>query len=78
MACLSEEVTPKAVFYNSDIYSKSTDSSENHYEEPKEKENMKVFYKLNIKENVNTTSTPCEEEYDEQNYESIEECKTTL
>ena len=61
---------------------KSTESSKNHYEEPKEKEaqeehgpkdkNMRVFYKLNVKENVDITSTPCEEEYDEQNYESVE------
>ena len=77
---------PKVTFHNSDIYSKNTDSSENHYEEPREKEtqeeqgcseNMQVFYKLNIKEN-DVTSTPCEEEYDEQNYKSVEECETTL
>ena len=58
------------------------------YEEPKEKEtqeehgpkekNMRVFYKLNMKENINITSTPPKKEYDEQNYESVEECKTTL
>ena len=69
---------PKATFHNNDIYLVNTDSSENCYEEPREKEtqeehgprekNMQVFYKLNIKENVDVTSTHCEEEYDEQNY----------
>ena len=90
MACLSEEVAPlKVVFHNSDIYWKRTDSSKNHHEEPQEKKtqeehgpkekNMRVFYKLNVKENINITATPLhEEEYDEQNYESVEECKTTL
>ena len=29
---------PKATFHNNDIYSKNMDSSENHYEEPREKE----------------------------------------
>ena len=77
---------PKATFHNNDIYSKSTECSENLYEEPREKETqdehrprekyMQVFYKLNIKENVDVTSTPQEEEYDEQNYESVEECET--
>ena len=71
----------KVTFHNKDIYSKNTDSSENHYDKPKEKEtqeenspqekNMRIFYKLNVKENVNITSTPCKEEYGEKNYESI-------
>ena len=85
--CL-KRLPPKVTFHNNDIYSKNTDSSKNHYDEPKEKEtqeehspqekNMRIFYKLNVKENVNISFTLCEEEYDEQNYESIEESKTTL
>ena len=86
-ACLKRS-PPKATFHNNNIYSKSTESSENLYEEPKEKEtqdehghkekNMHIFYTLNIKENVNVTPTPHKEEYDEQNYESVEECQTAL
>ena len=34
--CL-KRLPPKAPFHNNDIYSKPTESSENHYEEPKEK-----------------------------------------
>ena len=39
-------------------------------QEPKEK-NMKIFYKLNVNENTNITSTPFEEEFSDQNYEVI-------
>ena len=39
---------------------------------------MRVFYKLNVKENVDITTTPCEEEYDDQNYELIKEHETAL
>ena len=39
---------------------------------------MRVFYKLNVKENGDVTSTPHEEEFDEWNYESVEEQETTL
>ena len=44
---------------------------------PKEK-NMHVFYKLNVNENGDVTSTPHEEEFDERNYESVEEWETAL
>ena len=39
--------------------------------------NMRAFYKLNINENTDITSTPHKEEYDEQDYESVEEQKLT-
>ena len=78
----------KAVFHNNDIYTKHTDSNKNQYEEPKDKEtqekhspkekNMRVFYKLNVKENVDITIAPCEKKYDDQNYELIKECETSL
>ena len=65
---------PKAAFNNNDIYAKSTDDGENFYEEPKEsktneekhnpkEKNMKIFYKLNVNDHTNITSTPCEEEF---------------
>ena len=79
---------PKATFHNNVIYSNSTESSENLYEEPRGKEtqeehrcrekNMRVFFKLSVKENADITSTPCEEEYDEQIYKSVEEQETAL
>ena len=56
----------KPTFHNNEIYSKSTESCENLYEEPGEnqnqeehkpkEENMRVFYKLNVKENVDISS----------------------
>ena len=77
-ACLKRS-SPKVAFNNNDIYAKSTENGEKFYEElqesktneeehePKEK-NMKIFYKLNINDNANIVSTPCEEEFSDQNY----------
>ena len=80
---------PKAAFNNNDIYVKSTENVENLYEGPQEskaaeeeqeprEKNMQVFYKLNIKDNVNVTSNPHKEEFSDQNYEVIEDRETTL
>ena len=65
-----------------------TSEDKHHYEKPKEKEsqeereprekNMRVFYKLNVKDNVNLTNTPHEEEYMYENYESVEEQETAV
>ena len=68
-----------------------TSNDENHhYEEPKEKKdaqkedkeprerNKRVFYKLNIKENIDLSNTPHEEEYTNENFESIEEKETAV
>ena len=59
--CL-KRLPPKAVFHNNDIYVVHTDGIKHQYEESKEKEsqeeweprekNMRVFYKLNVKDNV--------------------------
>ena len=88
MACLYKRSPPKATFNNNNIYAKSTESSENLYEEPCERKaegdqgprekNIRVFYKLNIDENTDITSTPHKEEYNEQNYESVEELESAL
>ena len=67
---------PKAAFNNNNIYAKSTENVENLYEEPQEskateeeqepkKKNMQVFYKLNVNDNPNVTSTPCKEEFND-------------
>ena len=87
-ACLKRS-PPKAAFNNHDIYAKNTGSDKNLYEEPQENraaeeeqepkgKNMKIFYKLNINDNTNVTSTPHEEEYDDPNYEAIEDRETAL
>ena len=89
MACLFEEVPPKAAFNNNDIYAKSTKNGENIYEEPQEsrtteeehepkEKNMKVFYKLNVNYNTNITSTPHGEGFRNQHYEVIEDLETAL
>ena len=64
------------------------DESEHQIEEPKEKEskeeweprekNMRVFYKLNVKDSLDFTNIACEEEYTDENYESIEEQETVM
>ena len=65
---------PKATFHYNDIYAKTTGCSENLYEEPQEmkaqeeqgpkEKNMCIFYKLNVNENGDVTSTPHKEEFD--------------
>ena len=63
---------------------RSTESGENLYEDPQESKaseevqepkdkNMRVFYKLNVNDNTNVTSTPYEKEFNDQNYEVIED-----
>ena len=80
---------PKAAFNNNDIYAKNTENGENFYKEPQEsrtteeehkpkEKNMKIFYKLNVNDNTNVTSTPHEEEFSDQNYEVIEDHETAL
>ena len=39
---------------------------------------MHVFYRLNIKDNVDLSNIPHEEEYTDENYKSIEEWETTV
>ena len=86
-ACL-KRLPKKAAFQNNDIYAVHTSDDEHHFEEPKEKEsqeekepkakNMRVFYKLHIKDKVYLSNTPHEEEYMDENYESIEEWETAM
>ena len=73
---------PKVAFRNNDIYLvRSSDEDGHPYEEPQEKQdtqekNMRVFYKLKLNDDLSKIS--CEEEFDEANYESIEEQETTM
>ena len=88
MASLFEEVTPKGCIHNNNIYAVHTSKDKHHNEEPKEKEsqeereprekNMRVFYKLNVKDKVDLTNTPHEVEYMDEKYESIEEWETAV
>ena len=60
----------KPMFHYNDIYVVHTEKNENYYEEHNEKEsweewkprekNMRVFYKLNVKDNVDLTNIPHE------------------
>ena len=87
-ACLKWS-PPKAAFNNNNIYMKSTKNVENLYEDPQQsniaeekqetkEKNMWVFYKLNINDNANVTSTRHEEEFNDQNHEVIEDQETPL
>ena len=85
--CL-KRLPPKATFPDNDIYAVHKNESEHHYEEPKEKDpqddrelkekNMKVFYKLNVNDKVDLANTPHEEEYADENYESVEDRETMV
>ena len=85
--CL-KRMPPKVGFQNNDIYVVHTSDDEHHYEEPKEKEDSQetkelqeknvCFYKLNIKDNVDLSNVPHEEECTDKNYKSIEELETAM
>ena len=73
-ACLKKQ-PPRAAFWNNDIYVVNNGEESNHYEEPQER-NVRVFYKLKVNENPASKNVPHEEEYNDNNYESIEEKET--
>ena len=66
-ACLRRQ-PPRVTFRNNDIY--VVDDEE--YKEPKER-HPKIKYKLKVCENPTAQNMPHEEEYDDNNYESIDE-----
>ena len=47
------------------------------YEEPKER-NVRVMYKLKVNDDPISMNKPHEEEFDDDNYESIEEKETEV
>ena len=69
-ACLRRQ-PPRVAFKNNDIYMIDNEDS-NTYKEPKER-HPKVQYKLKICNNPIAKNMPQEEEYDDNNYESIDE-----
>ena len=69
-ACLRRQ-PPRVAFKNNDIYVVDDEESSN-YEEPRER-HPKVQYKLRVCKNPAAKNMPHEEEYDDNNYESIDE-----
>ena len=69
-ACLRRQ-PPRVAFKNNDIYMVN-DEEVNSYEELRER-HPKVQYKLKICNNPTSKNMPYEEEYDDDNYESIDE-----
>ena len=69
-ACLRRQ-PPRVAFKNNDIYMVN-DEEVNSYEEPRGRQ-PKVQYTLKICENPTSKNMPHEEEYDDDNYESIDE-----
>ena len=53
------------------------DKDSNTYEEPKER-NQSIMYKLKVSEDPTSKNMPHEEEFDDDNYESIEEKETAV
>ena len=68
--CLRKQ-QPGVAFKNNDIYMVNDEES-NTYEEPK-KRNPRVMYKLNVCNDPTSKNMPHEEEFNDYNYESIEE-----
>ena len=75
LACL-EKQPPRVAFKNNDIYM-INDEERNPYEEPRER-NMRVLYKLKVNEDPTSKNMPHEEEFDDDNYKSIEEKETAV
>ena len=69
-ACLRRQ-PPRVAFKNNDIYVVNDEEPSN-YEEPRER-HPKVQYKLRVCKNPTAKNMPHEEEYDDNNYESIDE-----
>ena len=69
-ACLRRQ-PPRVAFKNNDIYMVN-DEEVNSYEELR-KRHPKIQYKLKICNNPTSKNMPHEEEYDNENYESIDE-----
>ena len=71
MASMFEKAATQGTFKNNDIYLVN-DKNVDIYKEPKER-HPKVGYKLKVCNNPTSKNMPCKEEYDNGNYESIDE-----
>ena len=73
--CLKKQ-PPRVAFKNKDIYMINDEESDT-YEEPKER-NPRVMYKLKVSKDPTSKNMPHEEEFDNNNYESIEEMEMAV
>ena len=73
--CLKKQ-PPRIAFKNNDIYM-IDDKESDMYVEPKER-NLRVMYKLKVSEDPTSKNMPHEEEFNDDNYESIEENETAV
>ena len=74
-ACLKKQ-PPGVAFRNNDIYM-INDEESGPYEEPRER-NVRVLYKLKVNEDPTSKNMLHEEEFDDDNYKSIEEKDTVV
>ena len=74
-ACLKKQ-PPRVSFKNNDIYM-INDKESDTFEELKER-NLRVMYKLKVCKDPASKKMPLEEEFDDDNYESIEEKETAV
>ena len=74
-SCLKKQ-PPRVAFKNNDIYMINDEESDT-YEEPKER-NLRVMYKLKVSKDPTSKNMPHEEEFDDDNYESIKEKETAV
>ena len=72
--CLKKQ--PPRVAFKNDIYM-INDAESDTYEEPKER-NLRVMYKLTVSKDSASKNMPHEEEFDDENYEPIEEKETAV
>ena len=73
-ACLKKQ-PPRVAFRNNDIYMVNGEESDP-YEEVQE--HVRVLYKLKENKDPTSKNMPHEEEFDNDNYESIEEKETAV
>ena len=73
--CLKKQ-PPRVAFKNNDIYMINGKESDT-YEEPKER-NLRVVYKLKVSKDPTSKNMPHEEEFNDDNCESIEEKGTAV
>ena len=73
--CLRKQ-SPRVAFKNNDIYILNNGES-NTYEELKER-NLRVMYKLKVSKDPMSVNMPHEEEFDDDNFESIKEKETAV
>ena len=73
--CLKKQ-PPRVAFRNNDIYMVSGEENDP-YEEPQER-NIRVFYKLKVNKDPASKNMPHEDEFKDDNYESIDEKETAV